>query len=1754
MLQYNLIPFRDLARGMDQRSAESNIADGYAEDLQDCITVSAGQLAKRPGYQQFAGYVPWRVSEVSHDGFQITMKLVGGVDLSAMPSSPIVVHGKLPQTEDGDYTLTDVTRYYSGFSADIRNVFTTTVNTVTITSADHDITDSNIMVWTFESLSDSKFTNVNHMPDSVKVNTSGTVVVTYTPPDSEQVYIACVDDDSSFVADYSGNPIVPVANVVTGSIPTSVHNLGSFNFIIKFYTVSGSEFTEFVPDVVSFNDVTGDISFSFASTVNFDGKVIVKAMSPLNVQEQALPQSDSITFVLTNPETFFPTTSVWTLTGSTWTMVLPDSVTTYDDVTDEVHIVVSNSELVNYTCKLIYGYARINANLLRVVDTQGIDTNYSGDKIANPQLTIWGLDHDGNYNDGLGGRVTHLDSYKRDAEERLICGLGGNLYAARSRDELGYLYQLPSFQVDMDARVFADASMAPLFQPSGTSPAIRTRGIVTGDDVTNDGAIVSGATYIGPGVADYTISLVSKVGSLALDSQVATSDYLTVSGLAHPCHEGTFQIIDIVVDGTDEVVIRVANENFYSNAFDEVNAHGLANVFTDQVELYTAPNYVPGDEIIADSYGLTSKVVSANGVILTIDGVTEPAVLSAGLLIFGKRTGSVHSFRLGTTPSVQNLVRGDMVVVDDMLRHVRVANINPFHDMSVEVVTDGTRATVTLTNPVTIVDSIDTATNKFITASPHSLTTNDPISLLSTGTLPGGLRAGSVFYALKTGADEFQLAATPNGSPLDLADDGSGIISALKVHGYHEGTRGILARTALEGLDGEFLVESVLDSQTFTFLSSAEPDTVTGVIVGHTVQFDESLTMMDGIANATTITVSDRWIPVEAPVSSGNLPDSTHVTYFSDSASIQRSTVTAGNMYFTSSTDELMKFDGTSIYRAGLFRWQPQLFAQVDTFVPSLAIDNVGGTVGSKSVNKFVLGPGEAIQFPVGSRVLHSQDNKYYVVKAVDILNNAVFVTSAISGTASGSLTLIRSFKYYFRLNAIDENNNIIASAVTGMNDFQVELLSAGQIHMRLVGMPAWDIYDYDKIELEVYRAQSNTAGPFYRLRVLPISFNNGEGYIDIYDGTEDFDLVQAGDLDQTMTALLGAELGTTWEQPPRAKYLTAVSNRLILANIKDYPQLDIVLRKKANATRVEIADFAGVKFTFRRDRTDAGTVTNMVDRAVYEFVSSGQVTFDPADDMVCDADGFTITSAAHGLAVGDWFYTFHSAAGVDKSLRFAGWYQVAERTTDTFTAKMPNAFTLNGYEINRFVCAANKKNIPVWLGTDGNFNTTYGNTTGSYEAIAIYRLASAINASMVMTNVELTGQTTFSPWLTANAGSEYKPGQLIVRQPKTIATALEVQLSAAPAACDVYINNYLRTGLLKVAANSLIYPSRVVISYENHPEIFDSPMAALAEESDSIVDINSADGQEITAIIPFFGESAFSSSQQESLVVVFKTNSIYLLDVKTRQAQRIESQGLGCTVPFSVCPTRAGIMFANLSGIYRLNSNLKITYVGKFIERYWRDVVSTANLALATGHNYAVGRQYKLSVPVNGDSFNTAVLVYDHTREGEDQEYGAWSRFTNHLATAWANLGDDSFFATTRGRVFKVRTSNDFSDYRDDDQPITMSVMLKAMDAGLPGSRKVARSIVTHMRMDKSNVTNTQIEAAVNLSNEFESCGIAQASTLGQVKVETFRASLPTPKFVQLQLKYTNGVKDENFELAGVDLYLAALTVLGVQERSEMK
>lgn len=56
----------------------------------------------------------------------------------------------------------------------------------------------------------------------------------------------------------------------------------------------------------------------------------------------------------------------------------------------------------------------------------------------------------------------------------------------------------------------------------------------------------------------------------------------------------------------------------------------------------------------------------------------------------------------------------------------------------------------------------------------HNLHNGDPVTVSTSGTVPGGLSAGGTYYIVSATTDTFKLAATPNGTAIDITSTGSG--------------------------------------------------------------------------------------------------------------------------------------------------------------------------------------------------------------------------------------------------------------------------------------------------------------------------------------------------------------------------------------------------------------------------------------------------------------------------------------------------------------------------------------------------------------------------------------------------------------------------------------------------------------------------------------------------------------------------------------------------------------------------------------------------------------------------------------------------------------------------------------------------------------------------------------------------------------------------------------------------------------------
>lgn len=1707
LLQFSSVAEDLLIGGIDARSAENQVQKGFLRDALNTDVVQ-NYSRKRQGYMGYAGNIPVRVESVSWDdnADEICFQLDSSINLLDVSSSPIVVYGRTQSLDSGVFDDSPMGKWYSGWYQKSRKTLLPGVNTLTIEGTTHGFATENLFVGLSESLSPSNKSNNQFLVTDVTIDTSSydiDIVYNNTTGANVSAFVYIANRSTVSGQTYVSSPTTVGAGVTTSiSIPVGTHQLTTNGILPVLVQDDSTSVTQVVPNSVSIatnGDVTVGLTNFTAAPIDF---YVILSAAPVNNRRSGTLSGNTYTITIENPDTAFTYLSVYQQVGSFLSLVQPDAIE-YDSASNTIGVSLVDPVAAGYIAYWQYG--EVTSNEICVTD-DGV-TSVASD--SRPQMTIWGLDHSEIYSDTTAGNrpgwANHIDSYRISGENRIIAGLGGNLFSAQTAAEAGTDYLFGALYPRLAASTSTDRILAPVLWETGELPA-RTRGYITGTGLGDNwgtvtacewDSVVGGVRYdlTIPSLAMFTSAGAPEADVNNIISAVSgRADRLSVTDMGYSHQNGVFDIIDLDVTG-DVLSIWVDNPEIDSDDWDDDGCAGIAGVFTDRITLSTASPFIPGDVITSDGIPDTAIItcIASNAPTTTImvDGIVDIISLPVTLQLVGNRTGQVIPLRDSTTFTTESFVAGDMISYPGIDRLFRIESINAYDDIgSCNVVGNGVTATLTLS---------------FNNTSGYSV--GDRLLLQYCGEYAG----------------EIEITAIPSDTTIEFS------------------------------------------SSNTTTVNNAN-------VCGHTISVGEAFEFAGYSNGNSDVTVPRRFIPIEGPVDSYELTPQTNVSYFTandySSQPFLRSTMVNDTMFLTDGQDEVMKFDGVSLYRAGFPAWQPGVFiqqdtnasAEIDTELRSIAYSAISAVQGQLTVAT----EGELYTFPIGTSVRLSGSTETYTIRDVRVQDPAgtpayyIYVDRRLDGGVSGTGTVgeLAIYKYYYRLNAVDINNNVVASAVAQSEDFSIQLTANAAVYHKLIGFPAFDSYDYDTIYLQVYRTHKSLSAPFYKLpQQYKVDYDTGDSYIEFTDAFSDIDLT---DLDPVSSSLKGQELGIGWEQPPRAQHITSAGNSLVLANFRDYPQLDIQF---TGAATVAASSFNGNIIQFRKDSTNLDTGTDMLNRVRYEWVSNS------AAHTISGITGsaglsFLVASTAHGLDEGDWIYAYwtteNSADTTDRPLTYCGWWMVGEVVdADSFNVYYSGSGAgAAGTFPTRFVTATAPEDVPVYTGVDGN----YGNYSGNSELTcfqAARRLSLAINASMRGVDQDLAAFETFIPWMYARSGNDVPPaGRLLVRQASAADTTIGLQLIGSFSGFSTFVNDILRASSASVTSQSLLFSSRVLVSYENFPEIFDSPTAVLDSESDSAIDVNPSDGQELTGVIPFFGEAAFGAAQQSGIVVAFKQNSIYLVDVNEKRAgrnsvQRIETEGIGCTAPGSIAVTRNGIMFANEAGIYVLRRNLAVEFVGKYMDRQWTRRVDRDQMDLIQGHHYPEGRMYKLSVPIGTDATeNSEVFVYNHTNEAENG-IGAWTRYDNHPATGWCNLLRDAFFGTTSGRVMVLRSGGDMYDYQDDNQPINQVLQFRSNDFGISGIRKCLGNIAANYRTETVS-DNTELGFALDTEREYspttsfvlssDSDDLTGTGDPVPTDITTLIHNTDRRRGVRVSVQISNDAIYETAEVAGIEYSVALL------------
>lgn len=1553
-----------------------------------------------------------------------------------------------------------------------------------------------------------------------------------------------------------------------------------------------------------------------------------------------------------------------------------------------------NSQLVPspIVVSILYDYAEYNSAATCIPVTGNIEDGYVDE---NPQLTLYGLPHRQLYSasdNRAPGHVTHIDVYRAEAEERAICGLGGNIFASYENYEAPIEMELPTLYPDLRARVDASISGAStlVIGPAFAAPleeGSRTAGVIKSSDTQAGTLKVVSATYISDNKVEYKIKTTQRtvtfqginapvytnlstynIDDLVHDAnfkvyrsrinankekaltdedswkfvgQVVTSnDYLTIENMGYSVHNGSFKVVDVATDDVINpdtliveeqfVSITVENQDGASSDFNQSYSSGRAGVFTDTLPLDGPCKFLPGDRIRSAAWGeeqyLSAIDTSSVGLGATgnlrVEGLYREIAMPDGLPIVADRVSRIVPLRtINFIPTTQNLVAGDILSYTEITRELKAKYVNPRDDIEIKVLVNLNEAFATIPEEVKT----------------EWMEAGQRILLLDEGVFRGEYEITEVFDRLSftfnttqnnnqssVGAEVDVAASTINwtGHGLSIGDPVKFVSGAASIGNIFEDT---IYFVSSEGYTEDSFKVSEIRGATPVAMSGTGDIEVTleysGVtlLVGHNMEIDEELSWADSLTSVTSFSTKRRWIPVEAPDNGfSQIPDNhyRHLNYYQydDQATI-RSTMVNDTMYFTNGQDAVQRYDGFNLTRAGLFRWQPHLYLTKDETLDTITVSapELSSEISTYSTkdSTFEVTKGQHLKFDVGATIRYTREltdveespqrttdgtitkmweanNKSFI--KVDFNTKIEAFTELVSQSAK-IVQIDTKYRYYYRMNLIDANNNRVASAVTGAEDATIALTANCSIRHMLVRPPFLDNFDFTRVEIEIYRTKANQVGPFYKVGAISPEWNrSGGAYVQFVDKINDGNLLDTA-LDP-LTILSGAELGQTWTGPLRAKYITSSANSLVLANFRDWPKLDVAVERYPNESITQ-ATYNNKPFTLRKSNIDTLSETDNYNRMTFQFVGHLPAEGQTRDNRVksidwslldtnAETNEIVITSTSHGLSVNDWVYLFHydatETANVSVNPRLGGHYQVSSVIGDNqFAISLSNVnfsdilASSPTYEdadkakdVNSYIAAATTKNIPVWIGPDSLYGTLVGVDRDGFDinTYAFLRLANAINSAQAACN-----QEGFRPWVVASAGGEITGTNLILETPYVTDDTLELVVPGF-AEQAVYVNGIKRLANDQVQAIARIYPSRLLISFAKYPEIFDLPTSDLDTDSLSAIDVNPADGQQITGVIPFFGDSAFGSAQKDGVLLVFKTASVYVVNINNKRngqnaVTKIDTRGLGCTAPFSIAPTQNGVMFANQSGIYRITSNFQCEYIGKRLERVWQDKVDASQLDTKMhGHYYPLGNQYKLSVPYEEDGLDypNRTLVYNTTREYSPDGYrdGSWTTYQNIPAIGWANMLTRAIFATPKGEVYTLRDTGEKTDYRDGDEPISAMAVLRALDFGSASVRKAIGTVNIQFKPDDTSDNNPVVESATDLVNLWEPLdlatvsrrkGIGNVSTRATQQLSVIQFTADRRKGVFFQLRISNDIIDEGLNVAGISLMVKGLATTAVQQ-----
>ena len=231
---------------------------------------------------------------------------------------------------------------------------------------------------------------------------------------------------------------------------------------------------------------------------------------------------------------------------------------------------------------------------------------------------------------------------------------------------------------------------------------------------------------------------------------------------------------------------------------------------------------------------------------------------------------------------------------------------------------------------------------------------------------------------------------------------------------------------------------------------------------------------------------------------------------------------------------------------------------------------------------------------------------------------------------------------------------------------------------------------------------------------------------------------------------------------------------------------------------------------------------------------------------------------------------------------------------------------------------------------------------------------------------------------------------------------------------------------------------------------------ASIWDSANSAV-INADDGDEITAIVPYY----------ENRIMVFKKRRIFQVTIPPDMTSAADwtiqliSNNTGCVAEGSAVQVNSDIFFLSDDGIRSLVRSAAddFTSVGLPISEVVKDVIQQINVAeigISTAHFY--DNRYFLAVPTESNDFNDTIIVYNTVLGAFE---GTWT--PNVMQFALSNFQDEGLrlmMKSTTGQIqkysgYKTPAQVTTADYQDAGVDYQSYVRTKDFNFGDPFASK---------------------------------------------------------------------------------------------------